>query len=93
MSMLVERLAVGPFQANCYLVWDSESGEGCVVDPGAEADVILERVAALGFRPRYVLLTHGHGDHIGALDTVAGALRVPVYIHPADAPMLSSSAG
>ena len=91
MSLVVERLAVGPFQANCYIVGDSESGEGFVVDPGAEAERILERVATLGLRPRYVLLTHGHGDHIGALDTVAGALRAPVYIHPADAPMLSSS--
>ena len=46
MSLVVERLAVGPFQANCYIVGDSESGEGFVVDPGAEAERILERVAA-----------------------------------------------
>jgi hydroxyacylglutathione hydrolase len=86
----VERLAVGPFQANCYLVHDPESDEGCVIDPGAEAERILGRVAALEFGPRYILLTHGHGDHIGALSIVAGALRCPVYVHPADAPMLTS---
>ncbi|MFN2431966.1 MAG: MBL fold metallo-hydrolase [Gemmatimonadota bacterium] len=88
----VERLAVGPFQTNCYVVHEPVSGAGCVIDPGAEAERILSRVAALGFTPRYVLLTHGHGDHIAALREVAGSLRCPVYIHPADAPMLSSPA-
>jgi hydroxyacylglutathione hydrolase len=88
----VERLAVGPFQANCYLLHDPDSGEGAVIDPGAESERILTRVAQRGFEPRYVLLTHGHGDHIGALAAVAGALRCPVYVHPADVPMLSSPA-
>lgn len=91
-ELRVERLPVGPFQANCYLVWDVESGEGFVADPGAEAERILGRIAELGFTSRYVLLTHGHGDHIGAVATVAGALGCPVYIHPADAPMLRSPA-
>ena len=90
--MEVERLPVGPFQANCYLVHDARSGEGCVIDPGAEGERILARVAQLGFAPRYILLTHGHGDHIGAVSRVAGALACPVYIHAADAPMLSSPA-
>jgi hydroxyacylglutathione hydrolase len=92
MPLTVERLPVGPFQANCYLVCDTDSGEGCVFDPGAEEERILARVARLTLRPRYVLLTHGHGDHIAAVPAVAAALRCPVYIHPADAPMLRSPA-
>jgi hydroxyacylglutathione hydrolase len=88
--MNVTRLPVGPFQANSYVIHDPVSGEGAVVDPGAEAERILASVAAAGFKPRYILLTHGHGDHIGALSVVAGALRCPVYIHPADAVMLQS---
>ena len=73
-------------------MYDPDSRDGFVVDPGAEAERILTRVAALGFRPVYVFLTHGHGDHIAALEPVACALRCPVYIHPADAPMLESPA-
>jgi hydroxyacylglutathione hydrolase len=88
----VERLPVGAFQANCYLLHDPATGQGCVIDPGAEGEQILTRIAELGFAPRYVLLTHGHGDHIGAVPRVASALRCPVYIHPADAPMLTSPA-
>ncbi len=87
----VERLPVGPFRANCWIVRDPGSGEGCVIDPGAEDERILARVAKLGIVPRYVLLTHGHGDHIGALPRVAAALGCPVYIHPSDAPMLGSA--
>jgi glyoxylase-like metal-dependent hydrolase (beta-lactamase superfamily II) len=92
MSLRVERLPVGAFQANCYLAHDGASGEGCVIDPGAEEERILARVAALGFHPRYVLLTHAHGDHIAAVPAVAAALRCPVYVHPADAAMLRSPA-
>ncbi len=91
-GVLVERMPLGPFQANCYLVADAESGEGFVADPGAEAERVLARVAEAGFSARYLLLTHGHGDHIGAVAIVAGALGCPVYIHPADAPMLRSPA-
>jgi hydroxyacylglutathione hydrolase len=78
----LQRLEVGPWPMNCYLM-RSSTGEVAIVDPGADADVIL---AAVGDAPvRCILLTHGHGDHVGALETVRQARSAPVGIHPADA--------
>lgn len=82
MKLELQRLEVGPWPMNCYLI-RSPAGEVAIVDPGADADLIL---AAVGDAPvRCVLLTHGHDDHIGALETVCQALDAPVGVHPADA--------
>lgn len=79
----LQRLQVGPWPMNCYLLRCPLSGELAIVDPGADADRIL---AAVGVAPvRCVLLTHGHPDHIGALEAVQQATGAPVGIHPADA--------
>jgi hydroxyacylglutathione hydrolase len=81
-ELKLKRLAVGPWPMNCYLL-RSPTGEVAIVDPGADADAIL---AVVGDAPvRCILLTHGHGDHIGALETVRQARGTPVGIHPADA--------
>jgi hydroxyacylglutathione hydrolase len=79
----LQRLQVGPWPMNCYLVRCQATGEVAVVDPGAEAETIL---AAVGNgRVCCILVTHGHPDHVGALETVRQAVGAPVGIHPADA--------
>ena len=83
----MEQLTVGDIDENCYLAVNSETNELLVIDPGAEAERIF---AAIGERkPRAVLLTHGHFDHIGAVDAVCEKYGIPVYIHEADAPKLT----
>lgn len=75
--------AVGPWPMNAYIVVCEESGASAIVDPGADAEQIL--AAAGGSQVQAILVTHGHGDHVGALEQVKAATGAPVYLHPADA--------
>ena len=81
MGLEIRRLEVGPWPMNCYLVSCPASGQVAVVDPGEDADEIL---ALAGSQVCCILLTHGHPDHVGALETVRRATDAPVGIHPAD---------
>jgi len=71
----------GRMAENCYLDIDENSGHGWIIDPGAEADAILEVIRENGWVIEKILLTHGHFDHIGAVNELRDALKVPVVIH------------
>ncbi len=73
-------LTVGPFQENCYLHADPETSDAVVIDPGEEAARIIDAVHDSELNPRAILLTHGHVDHIGAVDTVRTEFSIPVAI-------------
>lgn len=75
--------AVGPWPMNTYLVVDSETREGVLIDPGADPEAI--EALAEGVRVSAILLTHGHPDHVGALEEVRQGSGAPVYLHPEDA--------
>lgn len=86
--MDIQTLTVGMIGTNCYILSNENARECAVIDPGDEAERI--RRAAGGKRIAAILLTHGHFDHIGAVD----ALReegTRVLIHPLDAPMLGNA--
>lgn len=78
----------GPLGVNCSLVWNPESGEGVVVDPGGHTNRIRERIARHGFRLTGILLTHAHFDHIGAARELQDLFDCPVWLHPGDQPLL-----
>ncbi len=83
MAAELKVVQVGPWLMNSYLIVCGETGASAVVDPGGDAEVILEN--ARGTKIEKILLTHGHGDHVGALGEVKAKTGVPVYLHPADA--------
>lgn len=78
--MEFETLTVGPFQENCYVVRDGD--RALVVDPGDEADRVLERVGDRSVEA--IVLTHAHVDHVMALTEVREATGADVWLHPAD---------
>lgn len=87
MEPVIERIAVGPLAANCYLVTCPETRETLVIDPGAEPERILARVRERGLRVVSIVHTHGHFDHINGTEAVLAGLpaAVPVAASPKDA--------
>lgn len=64
--MIVKRLPVGVYAANCYIVMDEDTKEAAIIDPGGDADDIKKAVDEMKGDVKYILLTHGHKDHTGA---------------------------
>jgi glyoxylase-like metal-dependent hydrolase (beta-lactamase superfamily II) len=75
-------LSVGEYQSNCYLLVVPKANQGILIDPGDQAEEILRFVGSLEIA--HILITHGHVDHISALEIVREELGAPVGIHPAD---------
>lgn len=80
----VEVLIVGPLFSNCYIVWDDNEKQGVIIDPGDDADLILKTVRKLGIKIKYILATHGHFDHVGAVAPLKRELKVEFLAHKDD---------
>ncbi len=87
--MIFEEMAVGSYFSNCYIVASEDSKEAAIIDPGAEFEKIDGKIKELGVIPKIIILTHAHGDHIGAVEEFVDKYGVKVYIHQEDAKMLS----
>lgn len=79
--MLIKTITVGPLEANCYIVWDDETLEAMVIDPGDEPDRIIDVVKKNGLTIEYIVLTHAHFDHVGAVVDMKNALGGKVAVH------------
>jgi glyoxylase-like metal-dependent hydrolase (beta-lactamase superfamily II) len=88
--MVVEHLAVGALGCNCTIVADQAGGEAIVVDGGDEVDRIMARLKALGVRATYLVHTHAHVDHIGALGDLRERTGARGLLHPADLPLYAT---
>jgi hydroxyacylglutathione hydrolase len=86
--MILEMLTVGPFQENCYIIGDEDSGAGVVVDPGDEAARIALAVEQTGLDVGSIIVTHAHIDHVGAVAALVDEYACPVLMHSEAEPML-----
>jgi hydroxyacylglutathione hydrolase len=83
--VILKTLVVGPFASNCYIVGSELNKHGLIIDPGAEAKLILKTVNDLGLTISLILITHAHIDHIGALASVKEVTGAKFAIHEAEA--------
>ncbi len=84
----IERLELGPFGTNAYIVVCQKTQDSVLIDTPAEASTIIDRLK--GTNPKYILLTHNHFDHLGALAELHSKLRVPLAAHALDTGKLPS---
>ena len=91
MSLLIERIPAGIYAANCYVITCEETGKSAIIDPGGDANNILKFIEDQQLELSLILLTHGHGDHIGGIADILAKNKVPVMIHGEDAYLLKDA--
>lgn len=93
MSFSIKIIQVGPIDVNCYILKDDNSSAGLVIDPGGNPERIMPYIVENGIDVKMIVNTHGHWDHIGAVDELRELLEVKLAIHRQDADMLTSARG
>ena len=84
--MVIQHIFLPSVYTNCYILGDETTGVGAVIDPGAWDPWILTTAQEMGVTLKYILLTHGHFDHVGGVAALREKLpEAVVYLHPADA--------
>lgn len=79
--MIIKAIPAGIYDANCYILIDEKTREGAIIDPGGD-ELKLERIIKdLDFKPKFILLTHAHMDHVGGVEYLSKLLKNPFYMH------------
>lgn len=91
MAIQYKTLPLGPLETNCYIVYDDVEKEALLIDPAWDYERIDKALDVLGVTLKFVFLTHGHADHIGALQEVRNHKDVPVYIGKGDVDLIANS--
>lgn len=92
MSMVVKSMVLGPIMTNTYIVYDDELKKAVIIDPADSADEIKRKIAEYGVTVEAIFLTHGHFDHIGAVDELRDSYNVKVYAYETEKEVLNSDA-
>ena len=80
----IDKVIVGTYENNCYIIRDEASPTCVLVDPGWDAQRLLDKIRELGLTVEAILLTHGHFDHVLAVKEISEATSCPVWMHKGD---------
>lgn len=79
--MIIRSIVVGPLQVNCFIIGDEVSKEAIVIDPGDEPDMIMDIIKRNSLSVKYILCTHGHFDHVGAVSDIKRETGAKILTH------------
>lgn len=89
--MLIKRIPAGVYAANCYILMDEITKECAVIDPGGDADDIESYLNKIEAKVKYILLTHGHVDHTGAVGYIKEKYNTSAHINIEDGKIIAES--
>lgn len=86
--MKIKRIQAGIYAVNCYIIYSEDEREAVIIDPGGDYELIIKEIKNNELLVKAIILTHGHGDHIGAVTGLKMHFNVPVMIHKEDREMV-----
>lgn len=89
--MIIKRMPLGCYGANSYILTCEDTKEAVVVDPGGESEDTIKVLEEENLALKYIVLTHGHGDHIGGAIDLKEKYKVPILIHELDEELINDS--
>jgi hydroxyacylglutathione hydrolase len=90
--MIQEVIPVGMLQCNCYVLGDEGTGDAVVIDPGDDIERVQQILTRHSLKPKYIVATHAHIDHVGGIEKLARATGAAVMMHQADLPLYQNLA-
>ncbi len=87
--MKVDTLPLGNLQTNCYFLISEDTREAVIIDPADQDNIIINKIKTEDLIVKYIILTHAHFDHTGALDSVKEFTNAPIVIHSEESEALS----
>jgi glyoxylase-like metal-dependent hydrolase (beta-lactamase superfamily II) len=84
MAIVYKSFPVGPLQCNCTVIGNTDSGLGYVIDPGGDAEIILETVRSMKLDIQGIFHTHAHFDHFLAAADIKDATQASIFPHKSD---------
>ena len=82
--MIIKNIVVGPLEVNCYILGYEEAKEAAIIDPGDNADEIIKIIESEELKPKYIINTHAHFDHIGGVKEIQDYFKIDFILHKED---------
>ncbi len=82
--MIIKKVVVGSLEVNCYIIGCEDTKDAAIIDPGDNADEIISIIEKEGLKPKFIINTHAHFDHIGGVKVIQDHFKIDFILHEGD---------